>query len=92
MLCVPRQLAELLKLPLQEVIEDFNSICPGNWQQRGVCPAEIRTFCVWRNAPMFYVDGRGRLLDCFQPTEKEEKAIAFTSWNGHAYFYKTTFL
>ena len=28
MLCVPRQLAELLKLPLQEVIEDFNSICP----------------------------------------------------------------
>ena len=56
MLCVPRQIAELLKLPLQEVIEDFNSICPGNWQQRGVCPAEIRTFCVWRNAPMFYVD------------------------------------
>ena len=36
MLCVPRQLAELLKLPLQEVMEDFNSI------------AEIRTFCVWR--------------------------------------------
>ena len=28
MLCVPRQLAELLKLPLQEVMEDFNSICP----------------------------------------------------------------
>ena len=89
MLCVPRQLAELLKLPLQEVIEDFNSICPGNWQQRGVCPAEIRTFCVRRNAPMFYVDGRGRLLDCFQPAEKEEKAVAFTSWNGHAFFYKS---
>ena len=42
MLCVPRQLAELLNLPLQ--IGDFNSICPGNWQQRGVSPAEIRTF------------------------------------------------
>ena len=38
---------------------------------------------------MFYVDSRGRLLDCFQPAEKEEKAIAFTSWNGHAYFYKS---
>ena len=85
MLCVPRQIAELLKLPLQEVMEDFNSICPGNWQQRGVSPAEIRTFCVWRNAPMFYVDCRGRLLDCFQSAEKEEKAIAFTSWNGHAF-------
>ena len=89
MLCVPRQLAELLKLPLQEVMEDFNSICPGNWQQRGVSPAEIRTFCVWRNAPMFYVDCRGRLLDCFQPAEKEEKAVAFTSWNGHAFFYRS---
>ena len=88
MLCVPRQLAELLKLPLQEVMEDFNSICPGSWQQRGVSPAEIRTFCVWRNAPMFYVDCRGRLLDCFQPAEKEEKAVAFTSWNGHAFFYR----
>ena len=89
MLCVPRQIAELLKLPLQEVMEDFNSICPGNWQQRGVSPTEIRTFCVWRNAPMFYVDCRGRLLDCFQPAEKEEKAIAFTSWNGHAFFYRS---
>ena len=89
MLCVPRQLAELLKLPLQEVMEDFNSICPGSWQQRGVSPAEIRTFCVWRNAPMFYVDCRGRLLDCFQPAEKEEKAVAFTSWNGHAFFYRS---
>ena len=38
---------------------------------------------------MFYVDGRGRLLDCFQPAEKEEKAVAFTSWNGHAFFYKS---
>ncbi|CAE7881683.1 RE1 [Symbiodinium sp. KB8] len=27
---------------------------------RCVCPAEIRTF--WRNAPMFYVDCRGRVL------------------------------
>ena len=38
---------------------------------------------------MFYVDCRGRLLDCFQPAEKEEKATAFTSWNGHAFFYKS---
>ena len=45
---------------------------------------------MWRNAPMFYVDCRGRLLDCFQPAEKEEKAIAFTSWNGHAFFYRST--
>ena len=63
MLCVPRQLAELLKLSLEDILQDFDAICSGDWRQRGVSPAEIRTFCVWRNAPMFFVDCRGRLLD-----------------------------
>ena len=79
MLCVPRQLAELLKLPLEDILQDFDAICSGDWRQRGVSPAEIRTFCVWRNAPMFFVDCRGRLLDCFQPMQKEERAIAYTA-------------
>ena len=86
MLCVPRQLAELLKLSLEDILQDFDAICSGDWRQRGVSPAEIRTFCVWRNAPMFFVDCRGRLLDCFQPMQKEERAIAYTAWNGHAFF------
>ena len=89
MLCVPRQLAELLKLSLEDILQDFDAICTGDWRQRGVSPAEIRTFCVWRNAPMFFVDCRGRLLDCFQPMQKEERAIAYTAWNGHAFFYKS---
>ena len=89
MLCVPRQLAELLKLPLEDILQDFDAICSGDWRQRGVSPAEIRTFCVWRNAPMFFVDCRGRLLGCFQPMQKEERAIAYTAWNGHAFFYKS---
>ena len=76
MLCVPRQLAELLKVSLEDILQDFDAICSGDWRQRGVSPAEIRTFCVWRNAPMFFVDCRGRLLDCFQPMQKEERAIA----------------
>ncbi len=38
---------------------------------------------------MFFVDCRGRLLDCFQPMQKEERAIAYTAWNGHAFFYKS---
>ena len=88
MLCVPRQLAELLKLPLEDILQDFDAICSGDWRQRGVSPAEIE-FCVWRNAPMFFVDCRGRLLDCFQPMQKEERAIAYTAWNGHAFFYKS---
>ena len=66
MLCVPRQIAELLKLSLEDVLQDFDAICSAGWRERGVSPAEIRTFCDWSNAPMFYVDCKGRLLDCFQ--------------------------
>ena len=54
MLCAPRQLAELLKLsrghPTGLRCHLFR-----DWRQRGVSPTEIRTFCVWRNAPMFFV-------------------------------------
>ena len=38
---------------------------------------------------MFYVDCQGRLLDKFEPAIKEQRAVAFTSWNGHAFFYKS---
>ena len=32
---------------------------------------------------------RGQLLDSYQPQVKEGRAVAFTSWNGHAFFYKS---
>ena len=38
---------------------------------------------------MFYVDCQGRLLDKYEPTVKEQRAVAFTSWNGHAFSYKS---
>ena len=38
---------------------------------------------------MFYVDCQGRLLDKYEPSVKEQRAVAFTSWNGHAFFYKS---
>ena len=87
-LCVPRQLAELLKLPLAEVLSDFDTICDRGWQDRGVSPKKIREFCVWRGAPMFFVNCRGQLMDSYQPVEKEAWAVAFTAWDGHAFFYK----
>ena len=86
-LCVPRQLAELMRLPLQEVLSDFDAICTKKtWREQGITPREIREFC---QAPMFYVDCQGRLLDKYEPTVKEQRAVAFTSWNGHAFFYKS---
>ena len=90
MLCVARQLAELMRLPVQEVLSDFDAITNGSkWREQGITPREIRSFCVWRQAPMFYVDCQGRLLDKFEPAIKEQRAVAFTSWNGHAFFYKS---
>ena len=89
-LCVPRQLAELMRLPLQEVLSDFDAICTKKtWREQGITPREIREFCLWRQAPMFYVDCQGCLLDKYEPTVKEQRAVAFTSWNGHAFFYKS---
>ncbi|CAE7592623.1 pfh1, partial [Symbiodinium pilosum] len=87
-LCAARQLAELLRLPLEEVLSDIDAICDRGWQERGITPEEIRRFCVWRGAPMFYVNCQGQLLDAYQPAEKEARAVAFTAWQGHAFFYK----
>ena len=83
-LCVARQLAELMRLPLQEVLSDFDAITGigSRWREQGITPREIRSFCIWRQAPMFYVDCQGRLLDKFEPVLKEQRAVAFTSWNG----------
>ena len=79
-----------MRLPVQEVLSDFDAITNGSkWREQGITPREIRSFCVWRQAPMFYVDCQGRLLDKFEPAIKEQRAVAFTSWNGHAFFYKS---
>ena len=45
-LCAARQLAELLRLSLEEVLSDFDTICDRGWQERGITPEEIRKFCV----------------------------------------------
>ena len=66
-LCAARQLAELLRLPLEEVLSDFDTICDRGWQERGITPEEIRKFCVWRGAPMLFVNCQGQLLDSYQP-------------------------
>ena len=44
-LCVARQLAELLQLPLPEVLSDFDAICDKGWEERGITALEIREFC-----------------------------------------------
>ena len=88
-LCVARQLAELLQLPLPEVLSDFDAICDKGWEERGITALEIREFCAWRGAPMFFVSCHGELLDAYQPPVKENRAVAFTCYQAHAYFYRS---
>ena len=51
-LCVPRQLAELLQLSVEEVCADFDAVLRHDWRRLGISAEEVREFCVWRNAPM----------------------------------------
>ena len=37
---------------------------------------------------MLFVNCQGQLLDSYQPAVKEARAVAFTAWEGHAFFYK----
>ena len=49
-LCVPRQLAELLQLSVEEVCADFDAMLRHDWRRLGISAEEVREFCVWRNA------------------------------------------
>ena len=54
LLCVPRQIAELLKLPLQEVMEDFNSIVvPGTGSSGASPPQRSAPFACGAMPPCF---------------------------------------
>ena len=44
-LCVPRQLAELLQLSVEEVCADFDAMLRHDWRRLGSAE-EVREFCV----------------------------------------------
>ena len=57
-LCVPRQLAYLLNEPLEDIVEYFNQFYEGtNWQQVGVCPRDLKQFCVLNNLAFYFRQG-----------------------------------
>ena len=86
--CVPRQLAQLLDVPFEEVCGDFDALAEHNWRAHGISPVEIRAFCAWRNAPMVLISNTGEPLDRFEPTQRETKTVVFTYYDGHAFFYQ----
>ena len=85
--CVPRQLAQLLGVPFEEVCGDFDTLAEHDWRAHGISPVEIRAFCAWRNAPMVLISNTGEPLDRFEPAQRETKTVVFTYYDGHAFFY-----
>jgi hypothetical protein len=85
-LCVPRQLAALLKMSLEETCTAFDNICDADWRLRGISPDEILEFCKFHGCPMFF--WAGQMQATYDPPHKLNRAVAFTSWEHHAYLYK----
>ena len=70
-LCVPRQLAELLQLSVEEVCADFDAMLRHDWRRLGISAEEVREFCVWRNAPMRVLSSQGDLVDSYDARSTE---------------------
>ena len=87
-LCVPRQLAELLQLSVEEVCADFDAMLRHDWRRLGISAEEVREFCVWRNAPMRVLSSQGDLVDSYDPALKEHRAVCFLAFDGHCYMYR----
>ena len=87
-LCVPRQLAELLQLSVEEVCADFDAMLRHEWRRLGISAEEVREFCVWRNAPMRVLSSQGDLVDSYDPALKEHRTVCFLAFDGHCYMYR----
>ena len=87
-LCVPRQLAELLQLSVEEVCADFDAMLRHDWRRLGISAKKVREFCVWRNAPMRVLSSQGDLVDSYDPALKEHRTVCFLAFDGHCYMYR----
>ena len=87
-LCVPRQLAELLQLSVEEVCADFDATLRHDWRRLGISAEEVREFCAWRNAPMRVLSSQGDLVDSYDPALKEHRTVCFLAFDGHCYMYR----
>ncbi len=83
-LCVPRQLAVLLKMSLDDVCNAFDTMCADGWRLRGVSPHEIFEYAKFYGCPCFYWAG-GQMVATYEPQHKLNRALAFTSWEDHAF-------
>ena len=90
LLCVPRQLANVLRISLGEAISYFDDFLAPGWQARGVSPLELKEMCRRQGRSFYFLNGH-KMLDSYEPPAKNRsmKSVALTSWDGHAYLYSS---
>ena len=91
-LCVPRQIAVLLRTTVESVVAKFNDII-GNtdWQQQGLHAEQIKEFAILNGSPFFFI-AHNNLLSLYEPAQKVNRALACVAYDGHAYFLKSAHL
>jgi hypothetical protein len=83
-LCIPRQLAALTGIPMEDLCANFDSLCPDGWREEGVSLAELLEWCKQHERPFYYLH-KGRLEVHLQ--DAPNPGIAFTTFDGHVYMY-----
>ena len=86
-LCIPRQLAALTGIPMDDICANFDSICPEGWREEGVSLAELLEWCKQHERPFYYLH-KGRLEVHLQ--DAPNPGVAFTTFDGHVYMYSST--
>ena len=77
-LCLPRQLAVLLKMSLDDTCAAFDNMCEEGWRLRGVTPDEVLEFAKFHGCACVYWAG-GQMQATYDPEHKLNRAIALTS-------------
>ena len=76
MLCVPRQLANVLGISLAETLGYFDEFLETDWQQRGATALEIKELCTRQGRAFYFLSGT-KMLDTYEPPIKSRiRAIA----------------
>lgn len=88
-LCVPRQLAILLKKSLQELMDSFDELLgQTEWRSEGISAEELKDWCALRGHPFMFISG-GKLIHLHEPPTKRGRCLAAVAYDGHIYFYRS---
>ena len=89
-MCVPRQMAVLLRTTATAIADEFDDLMGGDdWREEGLTPLDVRAFCEAKGLAMYCVAPGQGVIESYAPAEPKGRAIAFCCYDGHAYFYKS---